>query len=394
MVKARRGGSCQRLAAWIPLALLVALPFLESCRPQAESEEEFQPKQRVDELGRVVLTATEQEAIDLETVRAAAGTLTTTSLRFGLVVARPEEDAVVVAPVTARLLKSLTSLGTAVSEGEALVVVEPLADTASRAGLEVERRQLQGELDAAQAQVEAKRAELERVSTLVSTGLATAADRAQAEAELRSQEARAESLLQANHELEPVTGGTVTIRAPVSGTVATLASNGGSLVEQGAVLARIVCFGPRWVDLAVPPNDPLGDGYRLRGLTSPWPAHLLSRGALAQADGTRRDRLETEPEAAPDLLPGATVAVDVLHQEPGVLVPSEAIVRRGAEDLVFVAVDEGRFAPRVVGVAARQGEQAAVRTGVEAGDRVVARGSASLLLELEAGRTAPPEERQ
>jgi len=372
-------------AVLAPVSLVAALAGTVACSGRGEGEEQAPSKRRVDEQGRVVLTAAEREAIDLSVAAVERGTLTTETLRFGTVVARPQEDALVVAPVTGRLRAPVAELGASVEEGAPLVIVEPLVDTASRASLEAERRQLRGQIESALAQVKAKEADLERITTLVTTGLATEAERAQAEATLRSDQARAESLRRASGELGQATGGTLMLRAPAGGTVATLVTNAGSMVQQGTTVARIVRAGPRWIDVAVPPGESVGDDYRVRGTSGELPAQLLTRGSVVQPDGTRRDRLQAAPEAAPNLPPGATVPVEVLRNRSGLLVPVQSIVRRGDEKLVFVEVEEGRFAPAVVTVGAREGDRAVVTSGLAQGARVVTRGSASLLGELGVG---------
>lgn len=375
-----------RWSAVVHALVLAAFAATAGCHGRGQSEEEAPPKGRVDESGNIVLTGPEQDAIGLAISAVESGTLTTKTLRFGTVVARPQEDALVIAPVAGRLQAPLAELGAAVEKGAPLVVVEPLVDAASRATLESERRQLLGRIEGAEAEVKAKQANLDRVTTLVTNRLATEAERVQAEAALRSEQARAESLRRASVELDQVTGGTMTLRAPAIGTLAALAAGTGSLVQQGTVLARIVRTGPRWIDVAVPPGDPVGESYRLRGQLGEWNAQLLTRGSVVHRDGTRRDRLLADPVAAPSLPPGATVAVEVLSNHSGVLVAVEAIVRRGEERLVFVEVEAGCFAPRTVTVGAQESVRAVITSGVTQGDRVVTRGSASLLGELGAGR--------
>ena len=346
------------------------------------NDEAAAPKQRVDREGRVVLTKSERHALGLEVAAVHNGTLRRRSLRYGTVVARPQEDVLVVAPVTGRFVTSVATLGASVEEGDALAVIEPLVDTASRASLEAERRQLAGQIESAQAQVEAKRTDLKRLSTLVSTNLATEADKAQADAALRSEQARVQSLKRASGGLGKAIKGTLTLRAPAAGTVASLVTSPGTLVHQGDILTRIVRAGPRWVDAAVPPDDPVGDNYRIRRGTGGLTAHLLSRGAVVEPDGTRRDRLQVNSDAAPNLLPGETVSVEVIHNWHGMIVPVEAVVRLGDRKLVFVEVKEGLFAPHEVNVGAREGAQAAVTAGLQEGDSVVTRGASSLAAEL------------
>jgi hypothetical protein len=216
----------------------------------------------------------------------------------------------------------------------------------------------------------------------VASGLATDAERADVEATLTSEQARVDSLKRASEELGRITGGRIELRAPVAGIVAMLSTETGSLIPQGTALARIVRNGPRWVDVSVPPGDPIGDRYRAQGVPDAVDLRLLTRGAIIQADGTRRDRLEAASDAAPNLPPGATVAIEVLHDAQGLLVSQTALVRRGRELLAFVEVETGAFAPRSVAVGARDDARAIVTDGVANGERVVTRGAASLLGEL------------
>ncbi len=379
------------------LSLCFALTS-SSCKRQHDEDLERAAPHRVDDRGRIVLTKDERKALDLETIAATQGTLTTSAMRFGRVVARPQEDALVAAPVTGRLVAPTVTLGARAAAGDVLVILEPLVDTASGATLEAQKRELQGQIEGARAQVEAKKADLSRLVTLVSSGLATEAERSQAQAQLTSEQARVESLRRASSELARVTGGRMEIRAPVPGVVVTLATDTGSLIQQGATLARIVRAGPRWIDVAVPPGDSVGSGYRAQGMSGPVSATLLNRGAVIQADGTRRDRLEAAEEAAANLPPGATVPVEVLHETQGILVPMQALVRRGRERLVFIEVEEGRYEARPVEIVANDDSGAVVSTGLVSGDRVVTRGASALLGELgasgEAGHAGGPGERK
>lgn len=373
-----------RAKAWFAFWLVILAS--SGCSAGREETGGGAARKRVDDQGRVVLTVEERGTLGLETEVARAGSLTTSVLRFGKVVARSQEEALVVAPVTGRLVEPKLGLGARVSSGDEVAVLEPLVDTGSRASLEAQIRELQGRIEGAEAQAAAKRSDLKRVETLVASGLATEADRAQAQATLDSEKALVESLRRASAELSQMTVGRLALHAPVSGVVASLLMDTGSLVQQGVVVARIVQSGPRWIDIAVPPGDPVGNSYRAQGNTEYVRATLLTRGAVIQEDGTRRDRLEAPAEAAPELPPGATVPVDVLHETRGVIVPLGALIRRGLDVVLFVEVDDGRFEARHVTVAATDDALVAVSSGVSAGEHVATRGASALLGEL--GTTA------
>lgn len=77
----------------------------------------------------------------------------------------------------------------------------------------------------------------------------------------------------------------------------------------------------------------------------------------------------------------ADVVVKTGRRIDAVVVPSEAIVRTGARDRVFVAKGEGTFTPRDVTVGLMSGDQVEIVEGVEPGERIVT--SAQFLIDSE-----------
>lgn len=374
-----RGSAWRASRRTLALALSLVALVAAGCRTGGDDDDDQVPvPHRIDAHGNIVLTEQDQKAIGLETVAVKQGVLTQRALRFGEVVGRPQDSALVVAPVTARLAEPKVALGAHVSAGDKLVPLQPLVGVASRASLSAQRRELQGQVEAARAEVKARQSELSRVSSLIGSGLSTRAAKAQAEASLSAEKSREKSLERAVADLGHLTGGRIELQAPVGGVVASLRTDTGALVDQGAVIARIVRPGPRWIDLAVPPGDPVGATYEVKGVGGSVPAKLLSRGVVVQPDGTRRDRLEAPPTAAAKLPPGATVAVEVRHPERGILVPASAVVRRGKGSVVFVRLSTGRYAVHTVHVAARAAAKVIVGSGLAAGERVVSRGGWAL----------------
>jgi biotin carboxyl carrier protein len=366
-------------------SLVVCLILLASgCREKSEDDEAAQAAPvRVNERGQVVLTKAERTALDLQVAAAQPGKLLQRALRFGKATARPEEQSIVVAPVTARLAAPPSvALGAPVSEGAVLAMIEPLPDSGSRAGLGAQRRDLQGQFEGAQARVRALESEVHRVQTLAASQLATDADLARARAELQAEEARRDGLRRAGGELATMTGGSLAIRAPAAGVVAALASNVGALLAQGEVLARILRPGPRFIDVAAAPNDEIGTSYRVQTPGGWVSARLLGQGALVQPDGTRPDRIEVAPPDAGRLLPGATVAVEVIREIEGVVLPEDAVVLRGSQPVVFTEAAEGCYAAREIQPGPREAGRVRV-LGVQPGERIVTRGAMALLGELE-----------
>ena len=63
--------------------------------------------------------------------------------------------------------------------------------------------------------------------------------------------------------------------------------------------------------------------------------------------------------------------------------PAQAVQPRGSERIVFVEVGENRFEARTVGAGAERNGFVAIRSGLDAGAKVVVRGAFSLRAELE-----------
>lgn len=57
----------------------------------------------------------------------------------------------------------------------------------------------------------------------------------------------------------------------------------------------------------------------------------------------------------------------------GLIIPADAVIHTGTRDVVFVALGEGRFAPREVQLGVRSGTEVEVRGSLEAGQEVVTR---------------------
>jgi hypothetical protein len=147
------------------------------------------------------------------------------------------------------------------------------------------------------------------------------------------------------------------------------------------MIARIVRAGPRWIDVAAAPSDEIGTLYRVRTPAGWVDAQLLSQGAVIGLDGTRQDRIEVPSPDASRVLPGATLAIEVVREVEGVIVPEQAVAFYAADAIIFVETQAGQFEPRKVVLGARDAGQLVV-AGVAAGERVVTRGAPSLVAEL------------
>ena len=381
--------------ASVTLVVFTSLAGAAGCGGESEATREAAAMKaaspnRLQADGSIRLTDADRAALGLMVQPAAEEPLPNATLRFGRVVSPPANDAQVVAPVTGRITRPpQVQLGTTVSAGATLLEIQPALDVADRISVGTQAAQRQGDIAVTERELTKAEADAARARAL-SPQIVSAAQLQQAETAVATARAKLEGLQGARLAETTARTETVPVTASIAGTVADLTATVGSLVNRGDVLARIVTSGPLWVDVSVPPDDPIGDRYELITATGTIPARLLSRGRLTDVGGTRTDRLAIDATDASTLTPGTSVSVRVGHDATrGIVVPESALVPGVETDTIFVEVSSGAFAPRPVHVAARFAGHVRLVSGLKAGDRVVVRGAMALQGELVRNQLRP-----
>jgi RND family efflux transporter MFP subunit len=297
-------------------------------------------------------------------------------------------EAVVAAPANGRLVTTrLPQLGDRVTAGAVLARFEPrLASVEDRALLQQQVVEARGAVQAAEA--EQRRAELLLAERATPARRLEEAKRAVeiARAQLTAAETR---LTQRNDVL--LTGGSATggnafeLRAPISGTIATVSATPGASYAEGAELFRIVQTQTVAIEVQVPlsaddlrtqvtdlvlelPGRPAPIGVRIlrqahTGVIDPKLRAFVLRFEVANVDG--------------QLMVGQTgTAVLYLREQESVpVVPATAILTEANRPYLFVQVGGESFERRMVELGARERDRVAVLSGVKPGDRVVTRGT-------------------
>lgn len=181
---------------------------------------------------------------------------------------------------------------------------------------------------------------------------------------------------------------TVTFRAPRAGTVIEKGILAGHYVGPEVLLYRIADLSQVWVVAQV-------YEYEVERLDATGQAQVSVQGVPGSrtarvdhvyptVDATSRTvkvRLVL-PNTDGRLRPGAFATVELPTRATEALwVPDEAVVDTGARQVVYVALEGGRFRPTRVAVGRRAGGRTEVRAGLEAGQQVVV--SAQFLLDSE-----------
>jgi Cu(I)/Ag(I) efflux system membrane fusion protein len=175
----------------------------------------------------------------------------------------------------------------------------------------------------------------------------------------------------------------VTVSAPISGIVSELSVREGATLAMGMPLFRINGIATVWVNAEVPEAAAarVAIGMTATASSAAYPERRFSARVSAilpdvnPTTRTLRARLEVRnPEGR--LVPGMLVAVDFPPPEARetLIVPTDAVVRTGTRNVVFVADGTGTFSPTQVETGSEANGQIEIRRGLQAGQRVVVSG--------------------
>ena len=372
----------RRLSGLALLTLALAVPLAgcgesESAREARAMKDAVPQRLRPD--GTIQLSDPDRAALGLVVAPAAEGDLPLSTLRFGRVVSLLANESQVVSPVTGRITRPpRVQLGEPVKGGAVLLEIAPALDTPDRISVGTQAAEREGQIEAAAGGLTQAEADAARARQL-SPQIVSAARLQEAETAVVTARARLEGLRNARSAASQAQTSPVSVSAPIAGTVAMIKIEVGALVSKGDVLAQIVREGPVWIDVSVPPDDPVGDRYAVTTSSGLIVARLLARGSVIDADGTRHDRLIVDAAQSTALRPGASVSVQVAHgASRGIVIADSALVPGVDTDTVFVETSSGIFAARPVHVAARFEKQVRVASGLTRGDRVVVQGAMAL----------------
>ena len=262
--------------------------------------------------------------------------------------------------------------GDAVKQGDVLV--------------QLDTRQEQAQLSAAEAQRDLARANLQRMRSLIEQRIVAQAEYDQAEAAFKQAEATGVEIR--------ATIGRKTIRAPFSGVLGIRQVNLGQYLAGGAPVVSLQSLNPIYVNFSVPQQHvaALKVGTPVRA--SIENSELKTPGRVTAIDSvidpsTRNLQVQTTfGNADSRLRPGMFVQTNVVigRAETVVTLPGSAINYAPYGDSVFV-VDTLKspkgesyrgVVQRFVKLGESRGDQVAVRTGVNAGEEIVTSGAFKL----------------
>jgi membrane fusion protein (multidrug efflux system) len=176
------------------------------------------------------------------------------------------------------------------------------------------------------------------------------------------------------------------IRAPFAGVLGIRQVSPGALVTPGTAIATLDDVARVYVDFPVPETELAGvaPGQAVSGTTGTWPGRTFDGSVevvSARIDPTSRAATVRAAFANPDraLRPGMLVDVRLTRSErPALVLPEIAVQQVGTETFVWRVAADGKVAKADVVVGGRIPGQVMVRSGVQAGDRIVTDGVGKL----------------
>lgn len=139
--------------------------------------------------------------------------------------------------------------------------------------------------------------------------------------------------------------GTLTVNAPRAASVVDIAVSPGQRLEQSAPLVKLARLSPLWAEIAIPASNiraiRTGARVEIEGYATPGKVVLVSETTDA---ATQTILVRAEIPNDGELHPGQTAAVRIGFLSPGESaweIPYGALVRRGEQTSVFVAIDGG-----------------------------------------------------
>lgn len=356
----RRGGSAAT-GALVALLAFGTAPS-EAAGPAAPVAERDIAQRFAD--GAIFVPKTTQRILAIRTVFTEAKAYTGTVELPARVIPDPNAAGYVAASVAGRLAPppgGFPRLGTRVSAGDVLALVEPAINAADVTSQQQQARELDQQISLAERRLE----RLQAIANVVARSQIE-----DAEIELRGLRQRRTNLERAPREPERLV-------APVSGVVAAVQAIAGQIAEPNAIIFQIIDPSRFWVEalsfdaqaINGSANGRFADGkvlplaYRGSGLADRNQAIPVQFSVEGTATGLRAGQL-------------LTVMATTQDERSGIAVPRTSVLRGpNGQSIVYEHTNAERFVPREVRIEPLDGNQVLIVSGVDAGKRIVTQGA-------------------
>lgn len=348
-------------------------------------------------VGAITLTKEQQWAVAFGVAEPRRMDMASGLTAVGELVPVATAEAVVAAPLAGVVspTRALPFPGKRVAKGEVIAVIDPPASLGG--GM----TQLAADHAQAMSRVSLAQAEYDRAKRLVEGKIAARKRLEEAEASLEAARAAAAPLEAAMKSVQGGSGGRITVRAPVSGTVVELSAVNGSGVAPGQTLVRIVDTGRLWLRVNLPATDlgkvgrpaAAGTTFTVTGLPGEFhTSGLISDGTVVDPQTRTLPLVFAVENRSGNLKSGMFARVTIrTGTAKGVLaVPKEALFEDEGRWFAFVQVSGITFDRREVQIGTEDRGMIQIVSGLDEHDRLVVKGGYYVKLASQGGATADP----
>jgi cobalt-zinc-cadmium efflux system membrane fusion protein len=300
----------------------------------------------------------------------------------GIIESDPARTAAVLTPLTGRVRELKVSLGDRVAAGQVLAVIDSpdlaqayddydkAADTAVLTAKNLERQEGQHRIGAASDR------DLDQ----------SRSDNAQATSELTRARARLQAVgasVEARAVETPGRSHSLTLRAPLSGSVTNLTIAAGNMINDPTqAIVTIADLSTVWATALVPEKDigTVAKGQNAEVALAAYPDRVFKGTVLFVSDVVEPDSRRNKLRIAfsnPDykLKPNMFASVALLEaQQSRVTLPTSALLMNNDRTTVFVATAPWTFERRIVEPLLEEGSTVAIGSGLASGEQVVVKG--------------------
>ncbi len=310
----------------------------------------------------------------------------------GNIQARSDGEILVSAPSAGHLSNNnaFPRLGTQVIAGETLAIIIP------KVAGDVDVTSLELAVQRAQAQFQLASRERKRLADLVAQQAAAkkrlnVAENAErlARADLKAAKQRLQQYQRSLNNADAKKQHGVSIRAPISGTLVDIRITAGSFVEQGQPLFHIVDTKRLWLEANIAEADlgrlqnPDSAWFQVEGFKNSFSieaengGQLIAAGSVVDASSRTAPLLFEFDNSDKHLRVGMFAQVHVWTgaARDAVALPVSALVNEAGQEVAYVMLGGESFERRVLRLGIREGDYVEVKSGIEAGERVVSRGA-------------------
>ena len=325
----------------------------------------------------------------------------------------------IVAPPVGGLLAggSLPRIGQRVSAGQSIAVVQQTATSAEaaqvraaasqitieNARLESERRVASAEADATKAQLDFARKDAERAARLFERKAYSERQLEEARSALATAEAAHNAAVQRRNVLATASdialgkpdgvgsaNASHAVISPLTGLVTKVHKSLGEQVDAGEPILEVTNLDEVWIEAPIFEKDLARLACPARAFFSTpaypdeeFPGEIVDRGAVIDEQTRAATVIFRVPNSGRPFQIGmqANVRIDAGETVEAMMVPKEAVLDHEGKQIVYVLLSGEEFERREVHLGDAYGDQVAVLSGLDAGERVVTQGAYQLKLQ-------------